>query len=30
MSRADNRYYFRTVREDGKTNVEAELIVEEI
>lgn len=30
MSRADNRYYFRTVRQDGKTNVEAELIVEEI
>ncbi len=30
MSRVDNRYYFRTIRSDGKTNVEAELIVEEI
>ncbi len=30
MSRVDNRYYFRTIRSDGKTNTEAELIVEEI
>ncbi|MBQ7411291.1 MAG: hypothetical protein IJW10_00090, partial [Clostridia bacterium] len=29
MTRVDNRIYFRTVREDGKTNIEAELIVEE-
>lgn len=30
MSRVDNRIYFRTVREDGKTNIDAELIIEEI
>lgn len=30
MGRVDNRIYFRTVRSDGKTNIESELIVEEI
>ena len=30
MSTIDNRIYFRTVRGDGKTNIEAELLVEEI
>ncbi len=30
MSKIDNRIYFRTIREDGKTNIDAELIVEEI
>ena len=30
MSRVDNRFYFRTVRSDGKTNIEAEIIVEDM
>lgn len=30
MSRVDNRIYFRTIRENQQTNIEAELIVEEI
>ena len=30
MSKIDNKYYFRTVRSDGKTNVEAELITERL
>jgi acyl-ACP thioesterase len=29
-TKIDNRFYVRTIRPDGKTNVEAELIVEEI
>lgn len=29
MTKVDNRIYFRTLRADGKTNIEAELIVEE-
>ena len=30
MSKIDGRFYFRTVRSDGKTNVEAEIITERL
>ena len=30
MSKIDGKYYFRTVRSDGKTNVEAEIITERL
>jgi acyl-CoA thioesterase FadM len=30
LGRVDSKYFFRTVREDGKTNIEAEIIFESI
>ncbi|MBQ8393549.1 MAG: hypothetical protein IJX51_07250 [Clostridia bacterium] len=30
MSKVDGKYYFRTVRADGKTNIEAEIITERL
>ena len=30
MSKIDGKFYFRTIRPDGKTNVEAEIITEKL
>jgi acyl-ACP thioesterase len=30
MSKIDGKFYFRTIRSDGKTNIEAEIITERL